>query len=130
MRRAPLVAAFAWSLVLIAGALVVPVYSGAGFASQRTLVAVNGLWVLELVSVPALVTVFVSAALYRKGARDSRVASVAAWVALAALAAFNLVAMFSIGIFILPVTLLLVWAVRRSGAVGVALSAAAGLGGS
>jgi hypothetical protein len=130
LRRAPLVAALAWSLALIVGALIFPVYSGAGSASQRTLVAVNGPWVLELVCVPAVVTAFVSVALHRRCARGSRAAEIAAGFAVAVLAAFNLVAIFTIGIFIVPVTALLVWALRSSGVGGTVSAASAVPGGS
>ena len=105
-------AAFVWSLLLMAGAFWVPVYSGSGFGTTSTLVAVNGLWVLAPVCVPAVLTAFTWVALHRKCSRDSRAAGFAASAVIAVLAAFNLVAMFSIGVFILPVTLLLVCAAR------------------
>jgi hypothetical protein len=111
------VAAFGWSLALVVGAFVVPVYSGSGastisgsFSTNVTLVAQNGLAVLLPVAVPAGLTLFVWIALHRKCSRNSRVAGVAASAAIAVLAAFNTLALFSIGIFIMPVTLLLVWA--------------------
>ena len=111
------VAAFVWSVALIVGAFVVPVYSGSGassisgpFSTHATLVAQNGLRVLLPISVPAALTLFVWIALHRKCSHNSRAAGVAASAGIAVLAAFNTLAMLSVGIFIVPVTLLLVWA--------------------
>lgn len=121
VRRAPLAfwlaaAAFAWSLALIAAAFAVPVYRGTiatshgGLSStSATLVALNGPLVLVPVCVPVVLTVLIWLALHRKCARQSRVASLAASAGIALLAAFNVVALFTIGVFVLPVTLLLAW---------------------
>lgn len=119
VRRAPLAfwlaaAAFAWSLSLIAAAIAIPMYrgtiatSGGGVsATSATLPAQNGPLVLVPVGVPVVLTALIWLALHRKCARNSRVASVAASAGIALLAAFTVVAMFSIGVFVLPVTLLL-----------------------
>jgi uncharacterized membrane protein (UPF0136 family) len=111
-------AALAWSLALIPAALWAPVYHGGGsttsvirgvstattFSRSATLTDVNGDWVLILVAVPALLALAVTGAL---ALRRRPVAKVVVIV----LAAFNILAMFSIGIFILPASVLLVCAV-------------------
>lgn len=115
-------AALAWSLALIPAALFVPSYSGqdasvtvsaTGGVTRSTthaaasLVAVNGNSVLILVALPAVAAAIVAASL---GLRRRRIAT----IAVALLAGFNLIAMFTIGIFILPATALLVFAVLRA----------------
>jgi hypothetical protein len=114
--------AFVWAVALIAGAFVVPLYSGeeGGTSLGRsfgpvntssTLIAQNGLWVLVPVAVPAVMSLLVWIALRRKCMTNSRAASVAASAGTGVLAVFNTIAMFSIGVFVLPVTVLLIWAV-------------------
>jgi hypothetical protein len=119
VRRAPLafwltVAAFAWSLALIAAAFVAPLYQGTTATSHglvstggSTLVAQNGLGVLVPVCVPAVLAALIWLALHRRCARASHLASVGATAGIALLVVFNALAMFSIGIFVLPVTMLL-----------------------
>jgi len=109
-------AALLWSLVLIPAAFYAPVYhgersssTGATIHTSSTLVAVNGTWVLIPVAVPALLALIVSLALTRRD--RSRVAGLIATATVVVLGAFNLLAMLSIGVFILPATVLLAWAV-------------------
>lgn len=104
--------ALAWSVVLIPGALWAPLYDGEHSSSaaagvvaptSATLVQANGAWVLGLVAVPALVSLIVLAAL----AGGGRAAALLAGAAVALLLAFNAVSIFTVGIFILPTSVLL-----------------------
>ena len=120
--------AVAWGLALPFGAVFAPLYSGltqtstvspsgesvtTTVESTATLVEVNGWWVVAYAVLPLLVAVIVVGLLWTFG--DWRVARVVAMVVLAGLAAFNVLAMASIGFFLLPVTLLLLGlAVARS----------------
>jgi hypothetical protein len=108
------VTAFTWALTLVVAALVVPVYSGeqGGSASgtvtmTSTLVAQNGLGVLVPVALPAAIAALVWLALYRKCAYGSRGAASVAWALVGVLTAFCLLAILSIGAFVLPVAALL-----------------------
>ena len=110
--------ALVWSALLVAGALVLPAYStssqeatvdtGTGAASTapvttgtETLVGVNGEGVLIVVGIPLVVTLLVATALAFRRRRIG-------WVLTSILGFFTLLAMLSIGIFILPTTLALV----------------------
>jgi hypothetical protein len=110
--------AVVWSALLVVGALVLPAYgtasqsatvdSGTGSASTapvttgtETLVGVNGHGVLIVVGIPLVVTLLVGAALAFRRRRIG-------WVLTSILGLFTLLAMLSIGIFILPTTLALV----------------------
>jgi hypothetical protein len=114
IRSLALVGAIAWNLILIVGTFVVPVYSGDGTAgrSSDTLVGVNGAWVAGLVAIPLVITLFVTSALWRR--RAAQTAGPTAWTVTGLLIAFNLLAMLSIGIFVLPVTICLVVACAQS----------------
>lgn len=114
-------AAFLWSAVLVGAAFLVPVYgssstasSGAQSSGALTLVAVNGLGVLIPVAVPLLIAALVWVALHRKCSRGGRVGGYVAWTCIAVLGAFCVVALFSIGIFIVPVVVLLACAASRT----------------
>jgi hypothetical protein len=107
-------AAFVWALALVAGAFFVPVYSGvesgsaAGVVSTTsTLVGVNGLGVLLPVALPALLVALVWLALHRKCSRGSSRSGQVAWTLIVLLGTFSVLAMFSIGLFVLPTVLLL-----------------------
>jgi hypothetical protein len=112
LRRAEWVAltiALSWSAALLAAAALAPAYqsttqtsSGTVTHQSATLVDENGSGVLLIIAVPLLVTVIVGYALWRRGAR--RGAGPIAWTFTGLLAGFNLVAMLSIGPFIMPVT--------------------------
>jgi hypothetical protein len=117
--------ALAWSVALVVGALVVPVYgggqsvaSGSGpirsVAVSSTLVAVNGPWVLIPIAIPVVVTLLVWIALHRKCSRGSSTASFLAWVMVGLLSVFCLVEAFTIGFFIVPVAALLAYATSRT----------------
>lgn len=109
-----LAVAFFWSGALLVFAIGVPVYESESETStvtssavvvtheSLTLVDENGSGVLLVIGVPLLVTIIVGYALWRRGAR--RGAGSIAWTFTGLLAAFNLVAMLSIGALIIPVT--------------------------
>jgi hypothetical protein len=132
VRRAPLAfwvaaAAAAWSLALIPAAFLIPVYRGTAaatgdglVATSSTLVAQNGLAVLVPVCVPAMLTLLIWFALHRGCARGGRIASLAASGGVALLAAFNVLALLSIGVFVLPATLLVAWAASLTRPDGIA----------
>jgi hypothetical protein len=112
LRRAEwiaLVVALFWSAALLVAAVLTPAYqsttetsSGTVTHGSATLVNENGAGVLLIIGMPLLVTLMVGYALWRRGAR--RGAGPVAWTLTGLLAGFNLVAMLSIGPFIVPVT--------------------------
>ncbi|HVW79929.1 MAG TPA: hypothetical protein VHB69_03190 [Mycobacteriales bacterium] len=108
--------AFAWSLALILGACVVPVYSSSGSAGDgpSTLVGANGIGVIDIVSVPLAVTAIVAVLLWRR--RHAPGAGPAAWTVTGLAAAFNLAGMLTIGPLILPITICLIAACAAGGA--------------
>ena len=116
--------ALLWSVALIVLAVVAPAYqsttqtsSGAVISETSSLFDENGAAVLLPVGVPLLVSVVVGFALWRREA--SRGAGPVAWTGTVLLAAFNVLAMASIGLLIVPVTAALVFAcVRRQGRKG------------
>jgi hypothetical protein len=110
--------ALVWSALLVVGALVLPAYgtssqsatldTGTSAASTapvttgtETLVGVNGEGVLVVIGIPLVVTMLVGTALAFRRRRIG-------WVLTSILGFFTLLAMLSIGIFILPTTLALV----------------------
>ena len=118
--RVPAVAllvAAVYGVALVVAAFTVPVYdsdssSSSGGTSQAsdTLVGVNGTGVALILAVPLLVTLAVGCALWQR----SRWSLPIAWTLTGLLAALNLLAMLSVGIFVLPVTAALVVACARS----------------
>jgi hypothetical protein len=108
------VASFVWGLALVGAAFVVPVYSveegggsGEAVTTTSTLVDVNGLGVLVPVALPAAIVVLVWFALHGKCSRGTSRSGGIAWVLIGFLATFCLLAAFSIGMFVVPVALLL-----------------------
>lgn len=101
--------AFAWALALIAAAVLAPVYTGAGpgGTSSSTLVQENGPRVLLVIVVPAVLTAVAWAALHRRCSKGSRRAARLAWAIVSALAALAILGAATIGLFVLPVALLL-----------------------
>jgi hypothetical protein len=107
--------AFGWGIALLAAAFALPVYSssvssapsGVSVASPATLVQVNGLGVLAPVGLPALIAAVIWFALHRKCSRGSRAGNYAAWALVWLLVAFCLVAIASIGAFVVPAAVLL-----------------------
>ena len=115
LERVSLAIASAWGAGLLAAAVVVPMYSSSGASSSgsvtygsATLVGVNGWNVLLIVAVPLLATAIVGGALWRRGLR--RGAGVVAWTIAGLLAVFNVLALASIGVFVIPVTVCLILA--------------------
>jgi hypothetical protein len=72
-----------------------------------------------VLAVPFLVTLLVASALL---ARSRRAALPFAWALTALLAAFNLVGMLTVGVFVLPVTAALVVACSMSSRTGAAIA--------
>lgn len=101
-------AALGWGLALIGGALLVPVYGSE--SASATLVDENGAAVLIPVAVPALIAALVWVALWR----GSRASGYVAWSLIGALGVFCLLAILSIGLFALPVAVLLALAAARA----------------
>lgn len=115
------VAASLWSAALVGAAFLLPMYgssstssSGAQSSGSSTLVAVNGLGVLIPVGVPLIIAALVWVALHHKCSRGGRVGSYVAWACIAVLFAFCVVALFSIGILVVPVVVLLACAASRT----------------
>lgn len=105
--RVALVFAGVYSLVLVVAGFVAPAYSTQGSSSSggvsrgsATLVAVNGVGVLLVLAIPLLLTLAVGAALLL-GRPWGRAL---AWTLTGVLAVFNVLALLSIGVFVVPVT--------------------------
>ncbi len=120
MGRVRLVAlgfAIVWSVALLLGGFSLPLYStstedtSAGTTTGTdTLVGANGTGAVIVLLVPLLVSLLVAAGLLAQ----TRLGRVAAWILTAALFGATAVAIFSIGVFVLPVPLaLLVACVAR-----------------
>jgi hypothetical protein len=103
-----LLLAAAYGILLIVAGFLAPAYkweteasSGEVTQGSDTVVAVNGLGAVVVLGVPLLATVLVGCALWlhsRRGAVPS------AWTLTGLLAGFNMLAMASVGLFMLPVT--------------------------
>ena len=119
-RRTPFALAFAlvWSLLLVVGAFLAPVYSTSSQSASAdsttgvttttavttgsaTLVGVNGYGVLVVVTIPLVATLFVAIALARGRRRIG-------WVVTSVLALLNVLALLSVGIFFVPTTVALI----------------------
>ena len=108
-----LLIAIASSLAFLAAGFLVPAYKEVTSTSESpvvsetstTLVAANGSWMVLLLLFPLLATVVVAIALLG----DAHPAAVVvAWSATGVVAVFNLLAMLTIGIFLVPTTIALV----------------------
>ena len=113
-----LLAASAYGVALVVAAFVAPVYetdssssSGQTSPASDTLVGQNGLGAAVVIAVPLLLTLAVGCALWLGSHRG---ALPVAWTLTGLLAAGNLLAMMSVGVFVLPVTAALVLACARS----------------
>lgn len=111
--------ALAWSLGLLLAAFFLPAYEGercdaspvaapvcARLPSQ-TLFAANGWWVIELLLGVTAVAALALWALHVRCSSGSGVASTVAACCIVALAVFSVMTGLSIGLFVLPVALLL-----------------------
>jgi hypothetical protein len=129
-RGIALVVAAVCSIGLFVAGLTVPVYtvvtSGPGRAASTetstTLVAENGSWIVVLLLFPLLATSVVAVALI---GRAHPSAITLAWSVTGAVAVFNLLAMLTIGIFLVPVTIALVVACAAGAAERTASGSAA-----
>jgi hypothetical protein len=117
--RAKLALLFAglYSVCIIVAGFTVPTYSSVSVNAtgevkhgSATLVAENGIDSVFVLSVPLILTLAVGVALrlYAK-----RRAMAVAWILAVLLALFNLTAMMSIGLYIIPVTICLLYACSR-----------------
>ena len=113
LERVSLAIAAVWGAGLLAAAALVHVYASVGVSSpgavshgSATLVDVNGWRVLLVVGVPLVATAMVGGALWRRGPRKG--AGVFAWTIAGLLVVFNVLALASIGVFVIPVTASLV----------------------
>ena len=119
--------ALVWSTGLVIAAFRLPVYrslsvsghslsffsSHAATSGSATLVAVNGWGGVVLVAVPLAAAVVVACALWRRIADEG--AGGLAWTATFLLICFNVLAMLSIGLFVVPATLALLVACTQHG---------------
>jgi hypothetical protein len=115
--RLILVAA-AWSLGLLIAASVLPVYNGESISNtagvtftSTTLVASQGAWVLIPAVIPLLLCGVVWLGVRRERTRGDRLGARGAWVAIGLLGVFALLAILSIGGFVIPAMILLARAV-------------------
>jgi hypothetical protein len=113
-----LMLAAVYGMVLVVAGFLAPFYNSESMSSSGevthgsgTLVGVNGLGVVVVLGVPLLATVLVGCALWL---RSRRGAVPIAWTLTGLLAVFNLLAMMSIGLFVLPVTAALIVACGTS----------------
>lgn len=113
-----LVLAAAYGAALLVAGFLAPVYqthdsssSGSSRTGSATLVGENGVGAVVVLTVPLVVTVAVGAALRM---RRRRPAVATAWALTGLLALGNLLAMLSIGVFVLPVTVALIVACSTS----------------
>jgi len=112
-----LLIAVVYSAALVVAGFLVPMYSSLSVSSSgevahgsATLVAVNGLGGAFVLAIPLLVTLAVWAALRHRAQRG---AMPVAWTLTGLLAVFNLAALMSIGLFVIPATVALVVACRK-----------------
>lgn len=105
-------------VALFVAALVAPAYrresvqSTPGAApvvvsTSSTLVEQNGAWVLALVAIPAVAVVVVAGSIHLRRRADRAAAGAIAWVAVGVLWLLALLGAATIGIFVMPIALLL-----------------------
>ena len=112
-----LLGATAYAVLIVAAGFVVPVYESSSSSSSgevtngtATLVGVNGASVVIVLVIPLFVSLLVGAALWQR----SRPGLVFAWTLTGLMAVVNLLAMLSVGIFFLPITVGLIVACSTS----------------
>lgn len=104
---------------LVIAALLAPVYQtqgaspGAVTSGSATLIGVNGWGVLLVAGAPLAAAVVTAYCLWRRAGRPG--AGVLAWTVTGLLACLNVLAMATIGLFVLPVTLALAAACAAHG---------------
>jgi hypothetical protein len=126
-----LASAAAWAVGIVVAVLTVPLYSGGSISgttsatgdrtftttitsSHATLVQVNGPRILIPIAVPVLAVALVAAALSHRRRAGKAGPGLVATTVLLLLGAGTLVAMLSIGVFVLPVDALLLAACLRA----------------
>ena len=111
-------AAAVWSLGLVLAAVLVPAYDGdttvdgVATLTEQTLVQNQGAWALGLVVLPLVVSALVATAVVLRRRRDARWAVPAARAVIGVLALVALLAITSVGAFMVPVCVLLAAGVR------------------
>jgi hypothetical protein len=107
-------AAMVWSLGLVLAALLVPTYDGQTVSGSngltltaRTAVQVHGLKAVIVVAIPVVASGVVAWALYRRRLDGWRFSGVVAWTAIVVVALAALLGIPSVGLFMLPVAVLL-----------------------
>jgi hypothetical protein len=112
-----LIVAGLYSVCIIVAGFLLPTYSSLSVTStgevkhnSATLVAENGIGSVFVLAVPLIFTLAVAVALRLHAKRR---AMATAWTFSGVLALFNLVAMMSIGLYIIPVTICLLYACSR-----------------
>jgi len=102
----------AYGVLLVIAAFVVPIFSDAwGFTTTNahTLVSQHGIYGVFVMSIPLLFALAIAIALLRSDRRGARALSWSLW---GVLALGNLAAMFTIGVFVIPLTIALFLACR------------------
>jgi hypothetical protein len=115
--------AFAWGVTLMGAAILLPVSGSesssasvsssgghlatATHSATSTLLQANGYWVLIPTGIPALIAAIVWMALRRRRSHGSRTSGYLVWSSIGLLAAFCLLAILSIGVFVIPVAVAL-----------------------
>ena len=105
-----------WTVLLFIGAATVPVYSGSSTTvtsdgsqwttnTSATSLQVNGMWVLVLLAVPAVAVLLTAGLLFIEPRH--RWAGWAAWGPVGLVGILTLLGMLTIGVFLLPVDVLL-----------------------
>jgi len=128
--RVALVLAALWAAGLLVAAVTAPAYRGISSSSTSTpggapatvetttstatLVEENGVGVLAVVAIPLVAVVAVALALARRRRRALPGAGPVAWTVVALLGGFTFLALLTIGIFVVPVAGLLVYAAARA----------------
>lgn len=111
--------ALTWSLGLVLAALLIPTYNGQTVSSSegltltsRTAVQVHGLKAVIVVAVPVVASLIVALALYRRRTDGWRHSLGVTWTTIAILTVVALLGIPSVGLFMLPVVVLLALAAR------------------
>ena len=112
--------ALAWGLGMVIAAFVAPVYHSSGVSTtgamtdgSATLVAVNGWRALLVAAAPLAAALATGGVLWRRAGRPG--GGFIAWTVVGLLGVFNVLAMASIGVFVLPVTIALIVACGTHG---------------
>jgi hypothetical protein len=137
VNRLLLVIAGLWSVVPLLGAsFLVPTYSSSSVSSSsagpagsrlshtivhsssQTVVQVNGFRVLFLLALPLLAVGVVAFTLWRRGQRGQAGPGALAWTVTGLVGAVSLLGILSIGIFIMPIVVLLLVVCGRTASLG------------